>query len=63
MGYGYAKQQLFECILDHFTRERELYDHFHKEPEEVYIALTKGAEKASNIANKVLLRVRDKLGF
>tara|TARA_A100001011_G_scaffold393634_1_gene483948 strand:+ start:16449 stop:17417 length:969 start_codon:yes stop_codon:yes gene_type:complete len=63
MGYGYAKQQLFECILDHFTSERELYDHFHKDPEEVYVALTKGAEKASNIASKVLLRVRDKLGF
>ena len=63
MGYGYAKQQLFECILDHFARERELYDHFHKEPEEVYIALTKGAEKARKIASEVLLRVRDKLGF
>jgi tryptophanyl-tRNA synthetase len=63
MGYGYAKQQLFEYMLDHFSKERQLYDYFHQHPEEVYIALAKGAEKARIVANEVLLRVRDKVGY
>ena len=63
MGYGYAKQQLFECILRNFAKERQLYNHFHQNPEEVHIALAKGAEKARKIAREVLLRVRDKVGY
>jgi len=63
MGYGHAKQQLFEYLLDHFAKERELYDYFHQHPEEVYIALAKGAEKARKHAREVLLRVRDKVGY
>ena len=63
MGYGYAKQQLFECILRNFAKERQLYNHFHQNPEEVHIALAKGAEKARKIAREVLLRVRNKIGY
>lgn len=63
MGYGHAKQQLFEYLLDHFAKERELYDYFHQHPEEVHIALAKGAEKARKHAREVLLRVRDKVGY
>jgi tryptophanyl-tRNA synthetase len=63
MGYGHAKQQLFELILERFSKEREQYDYFHKQPEEVYIALAKGAEKARKVAQEVLLRVRDSIGY
>ena len=63
MGYGYAKQQLFECILRNFAKERQLYNHLHQNPEEVQIALAKGAEKARKIAREVLLRVRNKVGY
>ena len=63
MGYGYAKQQLFECILRNFAKERQLYNHLHQNPEKVHIALAKGAEKARKIAREVLLRVRDKVGY
>ena len=63
MGYGYAKQQLFDCILRNFAKERQLYNHLHQNPEEVHIALAKGAEKARKIAREVLLRVRDKVGY
>ena len=63
MGYGHAKQLLFDLILDRFSEEREKYDYFHQHPEEVYIALAKGAEKARKVAQEVLLRVRDKLGY
>jgi len=63
MGYGHAKQKLFELILERFSREREQYDYFHQHPEEVYIALAKGAEKARKVASAVLLRVRDRIGY
>ena len=63
MGYGYAKQQLFDCILRNFAKERQFYNDLHQNPEEVHIALAKGAEKARKIAREVLLRVRDKVGY
>lgn len=63
MGYGHAKQQLFELILQRFSKEREQYDYFHQQPEEVYVALAKGAEKARKVAQEVLLRVRDRIGY
>ena len=63
MGYGHAKQLLFDLILDRFSEEREKYDYFHQHPEEVYIALAKGAEKARKVAQEVLLRARDKVGY
>ena len=63
MGYGHAKQLLFDLILDRFSEEREKYDYFHQHPEEVYISLAKGAEKARKVAQEVLLRVRDRVGY
>ncbi|MDA7764996.1 tryptophan--tRNA ligase [Flavobacteriaceae bacterium] len=63
VGYGYAKQLLFELILDRFEKERKQFDYYHQHPEEVHIALAKGAEKARKIASDVLLRVRDKIGY
>lgn len=63
MGYGYAKQLLFELILDRFEKERKQFDYYYQHPEEVHLALAKGAEKASKVAAEVLLRVRDKIGY
>ena len=63
MGYGYAKQLLFELILERFQIEREKFDYYCQNPEEVQIALSKGAEKARKVAHRVLFRVRDKLGY
>ena len=63
VGYGYAKQLLFELILERFEKEREKFDYYYQNPEEVQIALTKGAEKARKVAHSVLTRVRDKLGY
>lgn len=63
MGYGHAKQALFDLILEKFKTEREKFDYFNEHPQEVEIALAKGAEKARKIADEVLLRVRRKLGF
>lgn len=62
-GYGHAKQALFELILEKFKTEREKYNHYMNNLDEIDRALFLGSEKAKNIANGVLNRVREKLGF
>ena len=62
-GYGHAKQALFELILEKFKTEREKYNHYMNNLDEIDRALFQGSEKAKNIANGVLNRVREKLGF
>jgi tryptophanyl-tRNA synthetase len=63
MGYGHAKQALFELILDSFAEARAKFDYYQNNPAEVTIALTKGAEKAKIIATDVMMRVRSKIGY
>ena len=63
MGYGDAKQQLLEVILNRFKEERVQFEYYQSHPQEVQVALTKGAEKAKQVAHEVLLRVRNKLGY
>ena len=62
-GYGHAKQALFELILEKFKTERKKYNHYMNNLDEIDQALFQGSEKAKNIANGVLNRVREKLGF
>lgn len=63
MGYGTAKQALFEVILKRFENERERFNFYQEHPDEVQIALVKGAQKAKEIASETLLRVRQKIGY
>ncbi|HRB71751.1 MULTISPECIES: tryptophan--tRNA ligase [Flavobacterium] len=62
-GYGHAKQALFELIVEKFKKEREQYHYYMNHLDEVDALLQKGAEKAGAIANGVLKRVREKLGY
>ena len=62
-GYGHAKQALFELIVEKFQTEREKYNYYMNNLPEVDALLQKGATKAGIIADGVLKRVRDKLGF
>lgn len=62
-GYGHAKQALFELITEKFKNEREKYNYYINNLEEVDALLKKGAAKASAVANGVLNRVREVLGF
>ena len=62
-GYGHAKQELFELIIDKYSVERERFNYFMENPEEVDRLLKIGEEKARKIAAKVLKRVREKLGY
>lgn len=62
-GWGHAKQALFELIVEKFKTEREQYNYYTTNPEEVEKVLLLGAAKASKIAGGVLSRVREKLGY
>lgn len=62
-GFGHAKQALFDLITEKFKPEREKYNYFINHPEEVDKLLFEGAKKAGNVADGVLKRVREKLGF
>lgn len=62
-GYGHAKQELFEIICLKFKIEREKYNYYIKNLTEIDSLLLQGAQKANNTANKVLKRVRIKLGL
>ena len=62
-GYGHAKQALFELILERFKTERKQYNYYINNLAEVDALLKTGAEKAALVANGVLGRVREKLGF
>ncbi|MCF1420968.1 tryptophan--tRNA ligase [Mangrovimonas futianensis] len=62
-GYGHAKQALFELIVEKFAEPREKYHYYMNNLEEVDKALSVGAEKAKKVANDVLSRVREKVGY
>lgn len=62
-GYGHAKQELYELILDKFAIIRERYSYFMENTDEIDKALEIGAKKAREVAQKVLNRVRHKIGY
>ena len=62
-GYGHAKQALYELIVEKFATEREKFNHYVENPELVEEQLKIGADKARAIADKVLAKVRVKLGY
>ncbi|WP_339887238.1 tryptophan--tRNA ligase [uncultured Flavobacterium sp.] len=62
-GYGHAKQALFELIVEKFASVREKYNYYINNTEEVDKLLLDGAAKASVVANGVIQRVREKLGY
>jgi len=62
-GYGHAKQALYELILEKFKVEREKFSYLMEHQNEIDDALYIGAQKAKNIANEVLSRVRQKVGY
>ena len=62
-GYGHAKQALFELITGKFSEERTRYHYFMENIPEIDAALSTGAEKARKVADDVLKRVREKVGY
>ncbi|MEM6831304.1 MAG: tryptophan--tRNA ligase [Bacteroidota bacterium] len=62
-GYGHAKQALFELIQEKFKEEREKYHYFMSNLDELEKRLEEGEKKASYFAQKVLNRVKEKIGY
>lgn len=62
-GYGHAKQALFELIVETFAEPRERYNYYMNNLSEIDKALALGANKAKLVADDVLKRVREKVGY
>ncbi|NBC58401.1 MAG: tryptophan--tRNA ligase [Bacteroidetes bacterium] len=62
-GYGHAKTALFEEIKLRFKNERETFQDLIQNPEKIEKTLQEGEAKAKVVANDVLDRVREKLGY
>ena len=62
-GYGHAKQALYEVIVNKFEEPREKFNYYMNNLNEIDEALALGAEKARKVADGVLKRVREKLGY
>ncbi|GGG39309.1 tryptophan--tRNA ligase [Croceivirga lutea] len=62
-GYGHAKQALYELIIQKFEEPREKFEYYMNNLNEVEEALAIGAEKATKVADEVLKRVREKVGY
>lgn len=62
-GYGHAKQAFYELILEKYATQRERYNHYMDNLDEIDAALAIGTEKAQKVANDVLTRVRKVIGY
>lgn len=60
-GYGHAKNELLAVLIENYKKERELFNHYMNNTEEIEAKLKIGADKARNVATKVLSRVRSKI--
>jgi tryptophanyl-tRNA synthetase len=62
-GYGHAKNALYELILNKFKTQREKYNYYMNNRNELDAKLQIGADKARVIAKATLKRLRAKLGL
>lgn len=62
MGWGEAKQTLFEAIESHFSDARNRYDELMAHPEKIDAILADGASKAREIARAKLSEIRKAVG-
>ena len=62
-GYGHAKQALYELLIDKFSVQRERYNYYMENLNEIDKALAIGAAKARIVADVVLNRVRIRVGY
>ncbi len=62
-GYGHAKTALYELILEKFKTQRNTYNYYMNNRNELDTKLKAGADKARVIAKSTLNKVREKLGF
>ena len=63
MGYGEAKQQLFEAVEQELGEAREAYFQLREQPKTLEGILEKGRDKARRVALEVRKRVRSSIGL
>jgi len=63
MGYGTAKQELFEVVNARLSGPRERYEEWMAHPSRLDEVLAAGAERARKAANQTLVRIRDRVGL
>ncbi len=62
-GYGHAKKELLNLLLEKFAEQRERFDYYMSDTALIEQELSKGAQKAQKVANEVIARMREALGF
>jgi len=62
-GYGHAKAALGEMINEHFAAARERYAALEKDPDTVRDVLRQGGQRAREVAEKTMDRVRSACGI
>lgn len=62
-GYGHAKQELLNVLIEKYKDERARFQHLMANPGEINRELEAGEARARSIIREVLSRVRSKLGF
>ncbi|MGB1131949.1 MAG: tryptophan--tRNA ligase [Flavobacteriaceae bacterium] len=62
-GYGHAKIDLLNLILEKYKDNRSKFDHLMSNKKEIDSILSEGSKKADTTAKKVIKRVKTKLGF
>jgi tryptophanyl-tRNA synthetase len=62
-GYGHAKQELYELIIQKYAREREAFNYYMTNLDDLNKKLSQSEEKARLIAKALLEKVRMKLGY
>jgi len=62
-GYGHAKTELLNLILETYTKEREIFAYYMDNLPELEKKLQEGAEKTQKVAQETLQRVRKNLGM
>jgi len=62
-GWGHAKKDLLECILETFSEQREKYQYYMENKRELDEILLYGSKKARVVAQETLGRVRKVCGY
>jgi tryptophanyl-tRNA synthetase len=62
-GYGHAKMDLYNLILENFKEPRKKFEQLVTNPDLINSELKKGADKANKVANSVLNKVKKNLGL
>jgi len=62
-GYGHAKSELLDLVITKYAKEREMFNYYMTNPDELEKKLQIGEDKARVIAREVLADVRKKTGY